>query len=239
MNPKLLAVFDFDHTIIEDNSGIVARDLIPYSVIPHQVKNLYKTKGWTIYMQEIFKLLHKNKISETKIRKAVELMPAVKKMDELLKWLKDSDCEVIIISDSNSLFINHWLVCNNLNNCVKETFTNPAHFNTDGLLCVQLYHRQNGSNVRWQTERLCKASIMESYINRRRSEAVIFDKVVYIGDGINDFSPSLILTKHDLLFPRNGFKLIEKINRNRDQVQASIHLWNDGGDILNILQKIK
>lgn len=235
MIPKLLAVFDFDHTIIEDNSDIVVRKLIPCDIIPDKVKNLYKTNGWTLYMQEIFKLLHKHNITETEIRKAMESIPAVEKMDELLKWLKESNSEVIIISDSNSFFINHWLAYNDLNRCVTETFTNPAQFNADGLLCIQMYHRQNWCDI--STENLCKGSIMENYINRRRNDGVIFDKVAYIGDGNNDFCPSLKLRKHDLLFPRDGFKLIERINNgNTNKVQASIHLWNDGKDILNILQ---
>lgn len=236
MIPKLLAVFDFDHTIIEDNSDIVVRKLIPCSIITDQVKNLYKTNGWTLYMQEIFKLLHKNNITETEIKKAMESIPAVDKMDEVLKWLKDSNSEVIIISDSNSLFINHWLLYNNLDSCVTETFTNPAQFNTDGLLCIQMYHRQNWCDI--STENLCKGSIMENYINRRRNDGVIFDKVAYVGDGDNDFCPSLKLRKNDLLFPRDGYKLIQRINSgNRNKVQANIHLWSDGRDILNILQK--
>lgn len=142
MLKPLLVAFDFDHTIVDKNTDIVVKDLLPKGKIPDEVKKLYRSDGWTAYMQKIFELLHQNGISYEKINDAVKNIPATKGLGDLLKALYKADCDIIIISDSNSVFINEWLEANQLKNTINKVFTNPAHYDREGLLNIQMYHLQ-------------------------------------------------------------------------------------------------
>lgn len=50
-----LLVFDFDHSLIDENSDVYITKLAPERKLPEEIKNLYADDGWTEYMGEIFK----------------------------------------------------------------------------------------------------------------------------------------------------------------------------------------
>ena len=56
--------------------------------------------------------------------------------------VKELGATVIIISDSNSVFISHILQANELENLVDKVFTNPAQWSQDGRLTIKPYHHQ-------------------------------------------------------------------------------------------------
>ena len=56
--------------------------------------------------------------------------------------VKDLGATIIIISDSNSVFINHILEVQKMDHLVDKVFTNPAHWTEDGKLLIQPYHHQ-------------------------------------------------------------------------------------------------
>lgn len=233
---QTLIAFDFDHTIVEENSDIVARKLINMDLIPEAVRKLYQTRGWTDYMAEIFKLLHKHKISEDTISEAMRKMIPTEKMPELLQWLREEGHEIIIISDSNSMFIDEWLRYNNLSDCVARVFTNPASFDESGLLVIKPYHDQDWCDL--STRNLCKGYILETHIRERLDEGASFEFIAYVGDGLNDFCPSLKLCANDIVFPRAGFPLHNKIfdPKEKNKVVAGVYPWTNATDIRCAIQ---
>ncbi|XP_049798131.1 pyridoxal phosphate phosphatase PHOSPHO2-like [Schistocerca nitens] len=142
MSKPILVAFDFDHTIADQNTDIVVRDLLPREKITDDVTKLYRSDGWTAYMQKIFFLLHENGITPETIEEAVKKIPVTAGVDKLLKFLHQTNNEVIIISDSNSVFIRKWLEATCLNYTVQKVFTNPAHYDDNGCLRIQMYHTQ-------------------------------------------------------------------------------------------------
>ena len=62
--------------------------------------------------------------------------------DLLEESVKDLGATIIIISDSNSVFIEHILKVNKLDHLVDKVFTNPASWTEDGKLVIQPYHHQ-------------------------------------------------------------------------------------------------
>lgn len=238
---RFLVAFDFDHTVVEENSDVVARKLMSADLIPEKVRNLHQVKGWTDYMSEIFKLLHQHKVSKDTIIRAMQKLTPTPKMSEFLSWLKEEGHEIIIISDSNSVFISEWLHHRNLHECVKKVFTNPATFEENGLLSIAPYHDQEWCKL--STRNLCKGHILETYINERQAEGEEFEAVVYIGDGQNDFCPALKLNENDFLFPRSGFNLERLINNppsdllyEGKRVKGKVHSWVSALEIKEVLQ---
>lgn len=238
---KYLAVFDYDHTIVDKNTDLVARDLIPENLIPANVKSLYKSSGWIDYMQEIFNLLHAHKVTQDQIEQAIRDISETKGMKKCFQQLSENKFEVIIISDSNSIFIDRWNR-DRIADYISEIFTNPARFNEDGKLCLSGYMHQTFCSL--SSENLCKGQIMEDFIARRKSQGVTFKSVFYVGDGRNDICPMLRLGSNDYACPRVGYaceREIEHVARKfGKEINSEIFRWNDGEDLLEfMLQSVK
>lgn len=244
---KKLAVFDFDHTIIHDNSDIVVMNMIDQKKIPATIKQLHRSDGWTAFMQAIFNLLHNHSITEDKIKNIVDNLPGVPGMSDLIKELSEKlNSDVIIISDSNSYFINTWLEAKGLKKNVVKVFTNPAYFDNRGLLNITMYHLQDFCKL--STKNLCKGQIMEDFIEQQKCNGTLYNQVIYCGDGLNDFCPILRLREDDLACVRKKFKCAEIVKKSKDGlykdesgqyrvVKANIIEWDTGFEILDYIKK--
>lgn len=234
-SPKYLAAFDFDHTVINQNSDVVAKDLIPTSyTIPDHVIQLYNVEhGWTQYMAEVFKILHETKFSKENILSAITSIPEVTGTIELIQNLVKLQFEVIIISDSNSQFIRSWCEKNGIAECISAVYTNPAEFDENELLTIQPFHKQ--TTCQMSQMNLCKAMVLEDHIARYAISGSSYNKVFYIGDGRNDYCPIIKLRSEDVGCARVGYKLENMLAQSND-IKAETILWEDG---IDLLEKIK
>ncbi|XP_076625500.1 pyridoxal phosphate phosphatase PHOSPHO2 [Colletes latitarsis] len=236
---SVLVAFDFDHTITNDNTDVVARKLLPQEKLTDSVKELCRSSGWIAYMAKIFELLHSNYIDIKQIERAIVNIPPVPGIEKLLRELHSNGYEIIIISDSNTLFISDWLKSKKLDHIIAQVFTNPAKLDDNGVIRLDMYHVQDFCKL--STVNLCKGQILESYIKKRRDEGVHFDRIVYVGDGKNDLCPILRLSERDLVFPRKDYMLMKILNGTENyeipKVKARIFPWSDGIQILKKLQE--
>lgn len=232
---KLLVAFDFDDTLIDANSDLYIRKLIPNGgKVPESITKLYSSSNWTKYMGEIFKHLNENGIGREKILSCVEEIDFVPGMKKLLRFISESNCDSVIISDSNSVFIDHILAKAGLKDTVKSVFTNPAAFDDAECLQIQFYHTQDWCDL--STINLCKGHILEEHISEQGKKGISYQTVAYVGDGSNDLCPALRLKSSDLVFPRKGFRLIDKISSSCFPVKARVLPWSTGFEILSSLQ---
>lgn len=240
-----LAVFDFDHTIINDNSDTAVMKLVD-NKIPREVKLLHRSDGWTAFMQGVFKTLHENQIQEDAINNFIKHLPAVQGMPELIKEMNESfNFDVIIISDSNHHFIDLWLTENNLKDHILKVFSNPANFE-DGLLKINMYHLQDYCKL--STKNLCKGQIMEDFIAEQEQNGRAYKKIFYIGDGVNDFCPILRLKDGDVACVRDKYKCVDLVNKSREGkyfdndgisriVKSNVCVWQDGYEIMEFIKQ--
>ena len=82
---------------------------------------------------------------------------------------------------------------------------------------------------------MCKGHILHEHC---RSSGVKYDVIAYVGDGTNDFCPTLQLRKTDIVFPRRRFSLDKRIAEGRDKVTAMVRSWDTGFDIMNALNEV-
>lgn len=240
-----LAVFDFDHTIINDNSDTAIMKLVD-NKIPKEVKILHRSDGWTAFMQGVFKTLHESNIQENAINNLIRNLPAVQGMPDLIKEMNENlNFDVIIISDSNNHFIDLWLEENNLKGNIFKVFSNPAKFE-NGLLKIRMYHLQDYCKL--STKNLCKGQIMEDFINDQRESDIIYETVVYIGDGVNDFCPILRLRDNDVACVRKEYKCVDLVKKSIDGryvdddgisriVKSNVCIWENGYDIIEFIKQ--
>lgn len=225
----MLAVFDFDHTIVDGNSDLVARDIIePHDLIPNR-KDYHN--NWTQYMQQVFNVLKNIKISAEQVVDAVSLMNSIQGMPKLMRALKKSNIDIIVASDSNTLFIHYWLKFNKLSDIVSCVFTNPAKIE-DGLIEIKPYTEQTTCNQ--CQKNMCKGLIVKEYVSKTDNK---FNKIFYFGDGSNDLCPVLKLTQNDIAFPRLGYALENLLKSHI--TQAKVIPWCTGEDAYEYLKSSK
>jgi len=82
---------------------------------------------------------------------------------------------------------------------------------------------------------MCKGHILDEHC---QNSDVKYDLVAYVGDGGNDFCPTLRLQHTDLVFPRRCFSLESRIAKGRDKVAARVACWDTGFDIMNVLKEV-
>ncbi|EYU18770.1 hypothetical protein MIMGU_mgv1a0200771mg, partial [Erythranthe guttata] len=68
-------------------------------------------------------------------------------------------------------------------------------------------------------------------------------KMIYLGDGVGDFCPSLKLKEGDFMMPRKNFPVWNLICENRAILKAEIFEWIDGKELeqilIGLIEKIK
>ena len=57
---RYLIAFDFDHTLIDENSDLYVIKLAPNKDLPDEIKDLHEDHGWINYMSQIFKYAFTN-----------------------------------------------------------------------------------------------------------------------------------------------------------------------------------
>lgn len=240
--PRYLAAFDFDHTMVNDNTDTVVASLLNPGDIPPEVISLSKT-GWTKYMQAIFALLHQAEIKPARIKKTVVEIAETAGMVKCLKTLRANNFDLIIISDSNSQFIRDWNDAHDLTNDFAQVYTNPAHFDERGMLVLKPYERQTDCNL--SAVNLCKGKALSEFISRRREDKNIrYEHVFYVGDGMNDICPALRLSEADFACMRIDYSMDKRIKKvaadNNLVLRAQTIRWTNGLDLLAaIISKIK
>lgn len=247
---KRLIALDFDDTIAAQNTDLVARDLLDPSAITEAHRRLYTENGWTDYMQAIFGTLHEHRFTAATIRRAIRAIPEVPGMVRLIGDLvREHNFDAIIISDSNSEFIEQWNEENELTDKFVEVFTNPARFDEatttagdDGrMLRIRPYHHQTECTL--STANLCKGRVLEEFLQRRLLNAVTYEHVFYVGDGRNDVCPVLRLSAVDYGCARRGMRLEKDLVRRQatedKALQCGVIGWSDGDELrTEILKQI-
>ncbi|KAF7212722.1 pyridoxal phosphate phosphatase PHOSPHO2 [Nothobranchius furzeri] len=237
---KHLMVFDFDHTVVDDNCDIWVIQSLPNQNLPNSVKCSYRKGHWTDYMCRVMQYIGDQGVSPDRVRAVMETIPLTAGMIDLLTFISENkntvDC--IVISDANSLFIEWVLTAAGLQSAVDQVFSNPARFNESGWMEVQHYHSHDCNKC---PVNLCKRKVLELYLSEKTAGGTDYERIFYVGDGGNDFCPTSCLRENDVVMPRLGFTLEKLLARATTQegspsVRANVVVWSSGSKILQELK---
>lgn len=238
---KTLMVFDFDHTVVDDNSDTWVIRCLPGQTLPDSVKNTYRKGRWTEFMGRVMSYIGDQEVSPETVRSVMETIPFTAGMIDLLKFIAEhkNTIDCIVISDSNTMFIDWILNASGLQAAVDQVFTNPAKFNELGYMEVQCYHSHDCDRC---PVNLCKKKVLELYLSEQSNRGVEYERIFYTGDGGNDLCPTSCLRGHDVVMPRKGYtleKLLAKLEGQGDNtsLQAKVIAWSSGTDILEELKR--
>ncbi|KAJ8255376.1 hypothetical protein GJAV_G00204200 [Gymnothorax javanicus] len=231
---KSLIVFDFDHTIVDDNSDTWVIKCAPNQSLPDGLRKSYRKGRWTEYMGRVLSYLGEQAVSRETVRSVMETVPFTSGMIELLQFISRNkniiDC--IIVSDSNSLFIDWILEAAGVKAAVDSVFTNPAAFDDRGYMTVQCYHSHECGQC---PVNLCKREVLDDFIQMQRRSGVQYARVCYVGDGGNDLCPVKILKEGDLVMARKGYTLEKLLSSAQEScfLKPRVVVWSSGFEILN------
>ncbi|XP_069760899.1 phosphoethanolamine/phosphocholine phosphatase-like [Narcine bancroftii] len=235
---KFLIVFDFDETIIQHNSDNVILKCNPEQSLPEELAHPQEEGCWNEYMSKVYQYLGEKGVKEETMRKVLAETPLTKEMLTLFQFLRESAdlFECIIISDANTFFINSVLQANGLSSIFQKIYTNPSCFDNKNTFTISPYHSHMCEQC---PVNMCKRQILNNHLLQRAVEEEL-EKIFYIGDGTNDFCPSIALSSTDVIFPRKNYpldRLISEIKMTEPSAaQAQVVPWESGEDILFFLE---
>ncbi|RUS30839.1 hypothetical protein BC938DRAFT_478899 [Jimgerdemannia flammicorona] len=159
-------------------------------------------------------------------------------MLEAIKLMKDSNMELIILSDSNTVYIGIILKAYGVSDLFTAAITNPGHFDDAGRLHIRRRvppEEPHGCTMGCALN-ICKGQELSQYLSTRPP----FNQIIYVGDGTNDFCPATRLSSTDLLLPRLDKALANTLRTNpamAREVKAEILYWRDGDTVLEIVRE--
>ncbi|XP_072943245.1 pyridoxal phosphate phosphatase PHOSPHO2-like [Epargyreus clarus] len=217
---KSLAVFDFDRTIVNgDSDATIINSLKEKNPPPEWDSENY---DWTPYMDNVFEHAYSAGMSQDHILDCIASMPPTPGVEELITTLDARGWDVLVITDANSVFVDHWFKTHGLKSCITSVITNPASWQR-GRLYISPCARAAGCPR--CPDNLCKAAELRRWRTGRS-----YDRLVYVGDGRNDYCPATTLSEDAIVFPRRGYPLHDLIKKTlaspSPQVVAKVVPWD-------------
>ena len=231
---KHLLIFDMDLTILSENTDVVIYKLFKNQETGNKIKAKESSMYHGDYMQEVYFAMKEEGITLEDIKNVIINMQLNQGFSEIFDFIKTNkekfDC--ILVSGSNTIYVEWILETFQLKDIFKKYYTNPA-FPCDEKLILSRNYQSHACKI--CDGSMCKKNIVEEYLKEAVTE---YERKFYMGDGLNDFCPGTFLLSQDTLFPRINFPLWDKIfNKNKkDELKCKIEPWETGKEILNILK---
>lgn len=229
---RVLAVFDFDETIVNENTDDRVRCLIP----DVDYWAYYQPGKWTDMMDRLLGIMHERGYNEEDVKKTFLDMPPVPGMPFFIRYLAERNVTIAILSDSNSYFISCVLDYLGLKSCITDVITNPAPITNGRIHIVPRQHTFGVSHTCPSCPyNLCKGSEM---VRLMASHNPL--RVVYCGDGQNDWCAAKTLRRGDVLLAREGHALHSLTQENSQSLQmkdVNVTVWRTGEECVDALKR--
>lgn len=209
---KVLFVFDFDHTLIDFNCDTWVMNLLPQLNFEDEMHEKRKQfPDWTDFMNHLTDLLHQSGCGSKKdLTGSLQQLEIIKPMKEALEKIRDHPlADAVIVSDANTFYIEAILEKVELTSAITAIYSNPAYFDQEGRLIRGRYHSEGHScPICFRSPNMCKGQIIDDIITENS-----YSRVVYVGDGYNDYCPAMHLSPQDCVIARKGYGLVKRIKR--------------------------
>jgi pyridoxal phosphate phosphatase PHOSPHO2 len=243
--PRTLVVFDFDWSLIDENSDAwVIRKLVP-DVAEHFHQYNSQVETWAQFMDRMMAIVHSRNIGRAEIEKSFTDIPLREAMIKAVELCKEQGCEIVIMSGANEEFIEIILKHYGIRHHFSAVHTHYGRWAVNGRLRVWPYHAVPGYqnprkfadiHIQDDTEEadsgvvvigekhscsycspdLCKGEILRKYLSKK-----IYSRVFYIGDSMNDLCPASCLSSDDHLLARKNYRLHKWLIQQKPHIKTS------------------
>ncbi|KAJ1411148.1 Pyridoxal phosphate phosphatase-related [Sesbania bispinosa] len=231
----IVAVFDFDKTIVDLDSDNWVVDELGFT---HLFNKLQPTMPFNSLMDRMMLELHSHGKTIEDIVQVLQRIPIHPRIIPAIKAANALGCDLRIVSDANTFFIETILKHFGIRECFSEINTNPGYFNEEGRLKILPYHDFNKSP---HLCNLCPPNMCKGLIIKKIQDSISRvenKRFIYLGDGSGDYYPSLKLSDRDFVMPRKNFPVWDLICKEPSLMKAEIHEWSDGEEFERVLLKL-
>ncbi|KAF9578796.1 hypothetical protein BGW38_005239, partial [Lunasporangiospora selenospora] len=201
---------------------------------------------WTDLQNMLLKEYHDEVGSSDVVREALTKVPLDPAMIQVCQLLHSSGWTLAVISDANTVYIDSILKHYGIRDLFSAIITNPAFFDDQDRLQI---HRHipadgppHGCPLGICSLNICKGQEMDKLLLSPTGSPVAPKRILYVGDGRNDYCPGLRLRHHDdLYFVRRGRSLERYFETGPgvpNAIRGKIVYWERPSEILRELQQV-
>lgn len=236
--PELLVIWDFDQTIILNDSEHASINGLDPSLIKSHLHNgaLVRQHGWRWVTNQAYqKLFDKGHSAYEIVRSAVTNTTLPSETAQIIRNIANTEgAKNAIASDSNTSFIHDCIQSRGLSPSVHfqaGIFTNVAnvlHYEGNrSKLVVTPYSqavRETHNCHRCQSN-ICKSLVVKRILARYKRR---INRIIYVGDGFNDFCAAVTLSERnarDVVLYRTGFGLEKALQDRAGDLSYPLRLY--------------
>ena len=156
-------------------------------------------------------------------------------MKAAFEFAVSKGCEIIIISDANTFYIETITEAKQIKSYITRVITNPMHKDNEGRLSI-LRHTTQEHGCQRCAVNLCKGREILLHIEQYGP----YDQIIYAGDGKNDFCPGTKLRANDVLLARKNRALTRMLGETeyRSLISCQVVEWDIASHVLDALQLV-
>ncbi|KAF9469933.1 phosphatase phospho-type [Collybia nuda] len=233
---RQLVVFDFDWSLADQDT-----DRWIFEVLAPDIRREMKTAKaeiqWTDLVAQSLQKAHSRGITKVAIENTLKIMPFHPAMVRAVSKLKaDGKTTFFCLSNANSVFINTILESKGLELLFEEVVTNPAEWEPSGLLKLRRRVDPRGPQHTCTigcSPNMCKGAELDAFLARHLPD---YDRIIYVGDGTNDFCPILRLRSQDKVLCRSHRGLQKRIRDEgeKEGLKCEVEYWAGAWEIEEI-----
>ncbi|KAH7929823.1 hypothetical protein BV22DRAFT_1029000 [Leucogyrophana mollusca] len=239
---RQLIVFDFDWSMADqDTDRWIFEVLAPD--IRRKMKTLQEEIQWTDLIAQSLAELHARGRTQEEIQHTLRIMPFHPAMVRGVTKLKEASnphTTFFCLSNANSVFISTILESKGLQGLFEEIVTNPAHFQPSGLLKLRRRIDPNGPQHDCKigcSPNMCKGEELDAFLKRHQPD---YDRIIYVGDGSNDFCPILRMRSQDMVLCRRFRGLEHRIAKEGEErgLKCQVKYWAGAWEVEEIFASL-
>ena len=237
---KSLLIFDFDKTILNDDSF---GHIILNTLTKEELQIIYnnRNENWVDGYNYALKQLKSHGITKEKFNEMLNQISLTQGMSDLFNYIKEKkeNYDSIILSSNYEYVIKYILNKNNIIDIFLDIITNPSReANQDEKEQFIYVLKKQEHNCKICNPCSCKKNEFKEFCNTHDMNN--YDKVIFICDGFNDFCLAVDLGENDITLMRKNFALYKKIKSKNfeNNLKCKVQAWESGNDIINYLETI-
>ena len=237
---KSLLIFDFDKTIIDDDSY---GHVILKTLTKEELQNIFdrRNENWVDgYNYSLKQIKYHGKTKED-FDKMLDELSLTKGMADLFSYIKaqKNNYDSIILSCGYDYVIKYILKKFNISNVFLDIICNPSRDanpdETDQFIYVM---KKKPHDCDKCNPCSCKNNEFKEFSSTHDMNN--YDKIIFICDGYNDICLAKNLGKNDITMARKDFALDKQLKENNsiNNLNCKFEVWENGNDIINILKSL-
>ena len=237
---KSLLIFDFDKTIIDDDSY---GHVILKTLTKEELQNIFdrRYENWVDgYNYSLKQIKYHGKTKED-FDKMLDELSLTKGMADLFSYIKaqKNNYDSIILSCGYDYVIKYILKKFNISNVFLDIICNPSRDanpdETDQFIYVM---KKKPHDCDKCNPCSCKNNEFKEFSSTHDMNN--YDKIIFICDGYNDICLANNLGKNDITMARKDFALHKQLKENNsiNNLNCKFEVWENGNDIINILKSL-